>query len=77
MHILGLKEVSYISKKGFQVDGVELHCTTMQERVDGTAVERIYISRSVLGQCDEVHIGDEVTVLYNKYGKIEKIEHVG
>lgn len=75
--VIGFKGVDYESKKGFRVKGVELQCTYTDRRVDGVAVEKIYISDKVLSDSG-YHLNDlvdaTIRITYNRYGKPEFIQ---
>ena len=75
--VIGIKNINYTSKAGHPVKGVELHVTHEDKRVEGVAVDTIFVSdRTVVesGYYVEELQGATLTPLYNKYGKIERIE---
>lgn len=69
--ILGIQKVNYTNKSGRVITGVRLHCSTEDKRVDGFAVEQIFVSSSVTNE--QFSIGQEVDVLYNKFGSVERV----
>lgn len=69
--ILGIQSVDYTNKSGNRVSGVRLHCTYEDKRVTGYAVESIFVSSSV--STDKFEVGDEIDVLYNKYGSVSRV----
>lgn len=73
MKILGTKVVSYTSKEGYKVQGMELHGTYESEKVAGMGVSKVYVSERALEKSEPIKIGQEVEFMYNRYGKIEKI----
>lgn len=69
--ILGIQKVNYTNKSGRAITGVRLHCSTDDKRVEGSAVEQIFVSSSVTSE--DFSIGQEIDVLYNKYGSVERV----
>lgn len=69
--ILGIQNVNYTNKANRKISGVRLHCSTEDNRVEGFAVEQIFVSSSVT--TESFTIGQEIDVLYNKYGSVERI----
>ena len=69
--IIGVQLVDYTNKANKHVSGVRYHCTTDNNRVEGLAVEVVFVSSSV---CSDVFsVGDEVDILYNKYGTVSRV----
>lgn len=75
MKIVGIRNISYTSKNGYEVSGVELQCTYKNSRVEGEAVEKVYISKKAIEENEELKVGEEVNFTYNKFGKVERIIH--
>lgn len=72
MHkIVGIQTIDYVNKLGNRVSGVRLHCLTEDRRVEGSAVEQIYVSSKV--STEKFNIGDEIDVLYNRFGSVERV----
>lgn len=69
--ILGIESVDYYNKSGKRITGVRLHCSCEDSRVTGVAVESIFVSSSVT--TDKYEVGDEIDVLYNKFGSVSRI----
>lgn len=77
MKIVGKENVDYVSKKTNQpVVGVTLHCVGMSDRVNGEAVDTIYVSSKspMYQQCLDFPLGTDIYVSYNRYGSVETIE---
>lgn len=77
MKIVGKQNVDYVSRKTNQpVVGVTLHCVCKNDRVNGEAVETLFVSAKspMYEQCIAFPLGTEITVSYNRYGSVETIE---
>ncbi len=73
--VIGKERVEYTNKDGKPVKGYALHTYTNKDKVDGLAVERIFVSDKLeLSNIDLIKPEMDVDILYNRYGKIEKIE---
>lgn len=76
MKVVGKQAVDYKSKKtGNPVTGVTLHCTVPNDRVNGLAVETIFISgkSEQYEAADKLPLGSEIIILYNRYGQVDDI----
>lgn len=72
MIILGFEKVDYISKKtNKQVLGTRLHMSYTSDKIDGQGVESVFVSNLL---CEGLSIGDEIELLYNKYGNVAEIK---
>lgn len=69
--IVGKKKLDYINKAGRQVKGTELVYLFVASQYEGYNAERVYCP-GVLA--DNVAIGDEVELLYNKLGYVVEIK---
>lgn len=79
MKVIGKESVSYFSKKrNEQVDGVKLHCTTANDRVDGQSVETIWVSRKsdIYKEISGLKLNSDISCSYNRWGSIESIKIV-
>lgn len=73
--IAGIKPISYISKKSnMAVEGTELHCLYWDEHVNGTAVERFFVSKRV--NMPDVSISDDVDLLFDRFGRVDFVQIV-
>ena len=70
--VIGLKEVNFTAKDGKNIVGTRLYLTYEDEDCEGFACEAIYmpVLISQLGVC----VGDTIDVIYNKYGKVSRID---
>lgn len=70
--IIGIEDVSYVSKKtGQPVTGTRLHLTYEKENVDGYCVEEVFCNSSV--DTEGLTVGDIIDIFYNKFGKVTGI----
>ena len=69
MTLLGIQTVSGKNKEGKAYSGYRLHFSYPIDKKygEGTAVENVYISDHYLEEMPK--LGDDVNVLYNRYGR--------
>ena len=79
MKLIGIQRVDYMNKNGYHVMGYKLHMSTPATRNDSigeiTATE--FVSDSVFAACDHLAVGDEISIVYNKYGKVTVVSVIG
>lgn len=69
--VIGFKNVDFVSKQGRQVTGTRLYLTYQEQYTFGEACLDVFIRNTV----DYVPaVGDRVTLLYNRYGRVENIQ---
>lgn len=68
--VVGIQEVDYENKSGLRVQGKRLFLTYESDKILGSGVEAVYIPQRV--ECD-VKIGDTINILYNRFGKVDKV----
>ena len=69
--VIGKEFLDYLSKKtNKQVKGYSLHLTYEKDNCEGLATITEFVSEE-MGR--DVKISDQVELLYNKYGKVNKI----
>lgn len=79
MKIFGVEKVDYISRKSNQrVEGLNLHCVSDPVETDhmsGQQVDRIFVSvrSQAWSSIQKLRIGDEIRVLYNRYGSVDDV----
>lgn len=76
MKIIGYKRNNFTTREGTVINGINIYLTYPVTGTDaeGMVAERIYMSDGKLAKCSyKPRIGDEVTVVYNRYGKPEAI----
>lgn len=72
--VLGIQEISYVNKAGKPVNGVNLHVSFEQKNVNGVAVDKLYISKAKYQDMPMVQVGDNIKVMYNRWGSVESID---
>lgn len=80
MKVIGYKQSNFRAKDGTAVEGYNIYCTYPFNSpiADGEACERLYISDKRLNDCGYVPcVGDEVEVMYNRFGKVASIKIAG
>lgn len=71
--IIGIKNIDYTNKSGRKVTGTELHVSYKDNRVNGEAVDKFYIS-SAVNDCKLAKVGANVNILFNQYGKVDFLQ---
>lgn len=79
MKLIGIQRVDYTNKNGYHVVGYKLHTSTLAMRDDciGELTEAVFVADSVFATCDHLAVGDEISIAYNKYGKVTAVSVVG
>lgn len=79
MKLIGIQRVDYTNKNGYHVIGYKLHTSTPAKTDDaiGEITEPVFVSDPVFATCDHLAVGDEISVAYNKYGKVTGVSVVG
>lgn len=73
MKVIGMKEQERTSKStGRSYMAVYLHCTYEDRSVRGQGVERLFCMKEAVAP--GINIGDEIRVLYNRFGNVESVE---
>ena len=79
MKLIGIQRVDYTNKNGYHVMGYKLHTSTPAKTNDciGEITEPVFVPDSIFSTCDHIAIGDEISVAYNKYGKVTGVSVIG
>lgn len=79
MKLIGIQRVDYTNKNGYHVMGYKLHTSTPAKSNDaiGEITEAFFVSDQVFGTCDHLSVGDEISIAYNRYGKVIAVSVVG
>ena len=79
MKLIGIQRVDYTNKNGYHVLGYKLHTSTPAKFDDaiGEITEAVFVSDQVFGTCEHLAVGDEISISYNKYGKVTAVSLVG
>lgn len=75
--IIGVNSMSFKGRDGNLVEGMNLYATTPLDPAkggSGCSAEKFFLSQARLAELDFVpRVGDEVEVLYNRFGKIAAV----
>jgi hypothetical protein len=79
MKLIGIQRVDYTNKNGYHVTGYKLHTSIPARTNDciGEFTEAIFVSEQVFLNCAQLSVGDEISVAYNKYGKVTGVSVIG
>lgn len=79
MKLIGIQRVDYTNKNGYHVLGYKLHTSTPAKGNDciGELTDAVFVADPVFSTCDHLAVGDEITIAYNKYGKVIAVAVVG
>ena len=79
MKLIGIQRVDYTNKNGCHVMGYKLHMSTPATRNNsiGEITDTEFVSDSVFATCEHLAVGDEITIAYNKYGKVFDVSVIG
>ena len=79
MKLIGIQRIDYVNKDGFHVLGCKLHMSTPATRPDciGEITDTVFVSEPVFQTCSDLAVGDEISVAYNKYGKVTAVSVIG
>lgn len=73
MQLVGYKQSSFAAQDtGEVISGYNFFLTELRENVTGLSVERVFLSERKLSGY-QPHLGDEITLVYNRYGKVDSI----
>ena len=79
MKLIGIQRVDYTNKNGYHILGYKLHTSTPAKTNDsiGEITDAVFVSDQVFTTCDQLAVGDEISIAYNKYGKVSAVSVVG
>lgn len=73
MKVLGVENVDYVSRRtGNRVIGVRLHTGTEKRGCDGVAVENFFCKPDSFTDGIPA-VGDEVRLLFNRWGSVQEV----
>ena len=77
MEVIGYRRTQFTAQDtGEVIQGYSLYLTSEEENVTGLSCERVFLSMKKLdGYVPE--LGDQVRVVYNRYGKVTHVELLG
>lgn len=79
MKLIGIQRVDYTNKNGYHILGYRLHTSTPAKTNDsiGEITDVVFVSDQVFSAFDQLVVGDEISIAYNKYGKVSAVSVVG
>ena len=79
MKLIGIQRVDYTNKNGYHIVGYKLHTSTPAKFGDaiGEITDAVFVSEQTFTACDQLAVGDEISIAYNKYGKVSAVSVVG
>lgn len=79
MKLIGIQRVDYINKNGYNVVGYKLHTSTPAKSNNciGELTEAVFVADPVFATCDHLAVGDEISITYNKYGRVSAVSIIG
>ena len=79
MKLIGIQRVDFTNKNGYHVLGYMLHTSSPAKSNDsiGELTDAVFVSDPVFATCDHLAVGDEISIAYNKYGKVVAVTVVG
>lgn len=73
MLLVGIENIDYQNKQGKRIVGTKLHMTYPKDNCVGDCVFSEFVGNGVSA---DVEIGDEIQLLYNKFGKVIEVSKV-
>lgn len=74
MKVVGFKGLDFKTKDGQQISGVKLFLEYQEDKTNGVCTDSAFLSDRRLEECDYIPaVGDEIELMYNRYGKITTI----
>lgn len=79
MKLIGIQRVDYTNKNGYHVMGYRLHTSTPATRNDciGELTDAVFVADPVFATCDHLAVGDDISIAYNKFGKVSAVSVIG
>ena len=78
MQIIGIRPSSFTGDDGTRVNGQNIYMTYPLDKGEGMGAERVFVTNEKLVQWPyRPAVGDEVEVIYNRYGKCQEIVQRG
>lgn len=70
--VIGIQHRKYTNKTGKEVDGYNIFCTYEDKAVNGLGCLREWVNPETMEE-SMVNVGDECELLYNRWGRIDRI----
>ena len=74
--IVGFQQVNGTNKQGQPYSGVRMFVTEERRNVQGLAVDDVYVGNQFLPVGVVFNVGDEVSFVYNKFGRVEGVNRL-
>lgn len=74
--VIGIQHRKYTNKSGKEVEGYNLFLTYEDEAVNGLGALREWVNPETMEE-SMVNVGDECELMYNRWGRIERISVAG
>ena len=73
--IVGIRRSEFKGADGTDVSGMNVYLTYPLDKGEGIGTDRIFITdKKLSGWSYKPHVGDEVEMSYNKYGKVASMD---
>lgn len=77
MKVLGVRYIDFKDEKGKPIQGMNVYVAYPEDNVEGLMTDKIFLSIVKFESlCDVIKPGDELEVVYNRFGRISKAELV-
>lgn len=70
--VIGIQHRKYTNKAGKEVEGYNLFCTYEDKAVNGLGCLREWVNSETMDE-SAVNIGDDCELLYNRWGRVDRI----
>lgn len=70
--VIGIQHRKYTNKAGKEVEGYNLFCTYEDTAVNGLGALREWVNPETMEE-SMVNVGDECELLYNRWGRVDRI----
>lgn len=71
--VVGLQESTFKADNGSTISGTNVFCEYTSPRIEGYGVLRLFLTKEKLNGL-KLQVGDAVRAIYNRYGKIARLE---
>ena len=70
--VIGIQHRKYTNKAGKEVEGYNIFCTYEDKAVNGLGCLREWVNSETMDE-SAVNIGDDCELLYNRWGRVDRI----
>ena len=79
MKLIGIQRVDYTNNNGYHILRYKLHTSTPAKTNDsiGEITDAVFVSDQVFSTCDQLAVGDEISIAYHKYGSVSAVSVLG